>query len=298
MTVIRLNPSLGGRNLLGSAATLVNPRDSMAITLVSYTYVEAGGAPPQIRERTTSSAVRSYLDAHVDALIGKAATDSLSPAAFRSDGGRARFGQLSTGTKAQFLASSQGLADQVYSRMDQRTTRGFFVTLRRSGPALGAALKLDVHDAAAAALRRDSAGEPTLEAVQDLLDIPGELQKGAVVPDGRPGSEVIIGDKLVKASLYFLDALDVQQHAAAGPATVDFLRVVQEVAPTKVAATVAAVELETRTSLPEFFDRHADLLDEDDKSRYLIVPEFDADPSTPSIPRVTPSERRSRPTAS
>ncbi len=148
-------------------------------------------------------------------------------------------------------------------------TRGFFVTLRRSGPALGAALKLDVHDAAAAALRRDSAGEPTLEAVQDLLDIPGELQKGAVVPDGRPGSEVIIGDKLVKASLYFLDALDVQQHAAAGAATVDFLRVVQEVAPTKVAATVAAVELETRTSLREFFDRHADLLDEDEQEQVL-----------------------------
>lgn len=241
----------------------------MAITLVSYTYVEAGGAPPKIRERNSSSAVRSYLDAHVDALMRKAATNSVSPAVFRSDDGRACFEHLSTGTKAQFLATSQELADQVYSRMDQRAARGFFVTLRRRSPALGAALKLDVNDAAAAALRRDSAGEPTLEAVQDLLDIPGELQKGAVVPDGRPDSEVIVGDKLVKASLYFLDALDVQQHVAAGPATVDFLRVVQEVAPTKVAATVAAVEQETRTSLRDFFDRHTDLLDDNEKAQVL-----------------------------
>jgi hypothetical protein len=130
-------------------------------------------------------------------------------------------------------------------------------------------LKLDVHDAAAAALRTDSAGEPTLEAVKDLLDIPGELQKGAIVPDPRGDSDVIVGDKLTVTSLYFLEALDAQQHVAAGPATADFLRVVQEVAPTKVAAAAAPLEQETRVSIRAFFDRHDDVLDEDEEQQVL-----------------------------
>lgn len=241
----------------------------MAITIVSYAYVEPSGQPPQMQERPTSAEVQKYLSAHVDALLGKAGTGSLLPAVFQSTDSRTRFGRLMKGTKQQFLTASQDLADRLCARMDQRARRGFFVTLRRSGPALGAALKLDVHDAAAAALRLDTTGQPTLEAVQDLLDIPGELQKGAVVPDGRVGSDVIVGDKLVVTSLYFLEALDAEQHAAAGPATADFLRVVQAVAPTKAAATAAALEQETRASLVEFFERHDDLLDEDERAEVL-----------------------------
>jgi hypothetical protein len=220
-------------------------------------------------ERTTSSEVKTYLDAHVDALVTKSSAGSLSPAAFRSDEARTRFGHLATGTTAQFLATAQSLAERLHTEMDQRSKRGFFVVLRRTGPALGAALKLDVHDAAAAALRRDATGAATLEAVKDLLDIPGELQKGALVPDLRSDSEVIVGDKLAVTSLYFLDALDVQQHAAAGPATADLLRVVGEVAPAKVAAAAMALEHETRTSLGGFFERHADILDEEEQAEVL-----------------------------
>lgn len=241
----------------------------MAITIVSYAYVEPSGSPPQMKEQPTSAEVRTYLDAHVDALVGKARTGSLSPAVLRSKDARKRIGSLKAGAKQQFLTASQDLADRLYSRMDQRARRGFFITLRRSGPALGAVLKLDVRDAAAAALRLDTTGEPTLEAVQDLLDIPGELQKGAVVPDARMDSEVIVGDKLAVTSMYFLEALDAEQHAAAGPATADLLRVIQDVAPAKAAATAAVLEQETRTSLVDFFGRHEDLLDEEERSEVL-----------------------------
>ena len=241
----------------------------MPLTIVSYAYVEPGGPPPQMRVRATSAEVRTYLGAHVDALLGKAAAGSLSPALFRSTDSCTRFGRLMTGPRAEFVTASQDLADRLFSRMDQRARRGFFITLRGSGPALGAALKLDVRDAAAAALRLDSTGQPTLEAVKDLLDVPGELQKGAVVPDNRAESDLIIGDKLVVTSLYFLDALDAEQRAAAGPATADFLRVVQEVAPTKAAATAAALEQEARISLVEFFERHNDLLNDDEQAEVL-----------------------------
>ena len=222
-----------------------------------------------MQERSTSAEVRAYLDAHVNALAAKASNGSLSPAVFRSADASTRFNRLASGSKADFLNKSQDLAERLFARMDQRAKRGFFVTLRRTGPSLGAALKLDVHDAAAAALRFDSTGGPTLEAVKDLLDIPGELQKGAIVPDRRGDSEVIVGDKLAVTSLYFLDALDAEQHALAGPATAELLRVVQEVAPHKAAATAAVLEVEERTTLVNFLDRHEDLLDQEERIAVL-----------------------------
>jgi hypothetical protein len=147
--------------------------------------------------------------------------------------------------------------------MDNRARRGFFVTLRLASPRGGAALKLDVHDAAAAALRTNPRGDPTLEAIQDLLDLPGQLQKGAVAPDSRSDSDVIVGDKLTVTSQYFLEALDVQQHVAAGPATADLLTVIQSVVPTKAGAAAAAIERETRTSVREFLNRQANLTEEE-----------------------------------
>lgn len=152
--------------------------------------------------------------------------------------------------------------------MDNRTKRGFFVTLRRTNPTIGVALKLDVSESAAASIRLTN-GVPTLEAVRDLLDIPGELQKGAIAPDPRPMSDVIVGDKLTLTSLYFLESLDVEQHSAPGPATADLIRVIQEVAPTKVVAAATAIERETRFSVSDLFDRHPDLLTADEQAEVI-----------------------------
>lgn len=60
----------------------------MPITIVSYAYVEPDGTPPRMQERPTTAQVRSYLDAHVEALAAKARSDSLSPAVFRLRGPR------------------------------------------------------------------------------------------------------------------------------------------------------------------------------------------------------------------
>ena len=214
-----------------------------------------------MRVRPTGPDVNAYLSEHIDSLIERARVGALSPAVFRSANAQVRFSKLTTGTPQDFVAASQDIADRLFASMDMRAKRGFFVTIRCSLPVGGVALKLDVHDAAAASLRLDSSGEPTLEAVQDLLDIPGELQKGAIVPDSRPDSDVIVGDKLAVTSLYFLEALDVQQHVAAGPATADFLSVVQDLAPTKVRAVAAALEDAHRTTVGAFLQEHADLLD-------------------------------------
>jgi hypothetical protein len=237
----------------------------LPITIVSYAYVEPGGVPPTMTKRATTAEVRSYLSEHVDALQAKAGRGSLAPAVLRTTDATTRFDRLKSGTEKQFIEASQAIASSLFTRMDKRSKRGFFVTIRRSNPTVGAALKLDVNDAAAAALRVKS-GTPTLEAVTDLLDIPGELQKGAVYPDSRSESDIVVGDKLAVTSLYFLEALDLEQHASPGPATADLMRVIQEVAPSKVAATAAALEGESRLTVDDFLERHEDLLDEDERT--------------------------------
>lgn len=212
--------------------------------------------------RRAPKTVETYLAAHVDALFASASAGTISAAVFRSTEGRTRFGDLVSGTREDFLAASQELADRLHQRMDQRTKRGFFVTLRRGRAATEAAvLKLDVTAEAAAAITHDDKGRPLLEGVEDLLDIPGDLQKGAVVPDARSGSDVVVGDKLAITSLYFLDAVDVEQQAAAGPAAVDLLRIVQEVAPGKADAVAQALESGPRATVSQFFAARADLLD-------------------------------------
>lgn len=243
----------------------------MAITLISYSYLEPGGTPPRMLERNVSANIRDYLEAHVDDMLARVDHGSIAPAVFMTTEGAERFEKLVTGTKADFLANAQALADRLHQRMDNRTKRGFFVALRRSnGSPLAAVLKLDVHDAAAAAVRFDNAGEPTLEAVEDLLDIPGELQKGGIVPDQRPNSEVVVGDKLTLTSLYFLDALDVQQRAAPGPATAELVRVVQDVAPDRAASVAQRLEVELeRIPVVDFFETHSDLLEDHQRDEVL-----------------------------
>lgn len=259
----------------------------MAITLVSYSYVEPGGTPPKMLERTISSGIRAYLEAHVNDLLARIDHGSIAPAVFRSAEGAERFAKLNTGTNAEFLTNAQTLAERLHQRMDNRTKKGFFVALREDTETLAAVLKLDVHDAAAAAVRFDAVGEATLEAVADLLDIPGELQKGGIVPDQRPNSDIVVGDKLTVTSLYFLDALDVEQRAAPGPATADLVRVVQSVVPEKAESVAEALEGEPeRISIGSFFEAHADLLDEDqteevlDRARVKRRPIVEVDPSS------------------
>ena len=57
----------------------------MAITLVSYSYLEPGGTPPKMLERAISSDIRDYLEAHVDALMGlwQARWGALDPGVLR-----------------------------------------------------------------------------------------------------------------------------------------------------------------------------------------------------------------------
>jgi hypothetical protein len=83
-----------------------------------------------------------------------------------------------------------------------------------------AALKLEVVTPNSAVLERLETGEEVLEGATNVLDAPGQLQKGALVDDPRPQSDVIIGDRLAQDALYFPRAFGIRAeqrpvHAAA-----------------------------------------------------------------------------------
>jgi hypothetical protein len=241
----------------------------MPITHVTYSYVENGGAVPSCTSETVSDAIKQYLTAHVDALLKRSNEASTPQAEFTSTEARTRFEQLRTGSDAEFLSAAQDLARQLHREMDGRSEPGFFVGLRRTeGPTtLAAALKLDVKPAGGAAVSHTAGGRRRLEAVEELLDLPGELQKGAIVPDERADSEVVVGDTLPETSLYFLRGFDVRQVSAPGPAVKTLLNTVRRVAPKSVEAVAVALDAEQRAvTVDRFFADHAALLDDTERA--------------------------------
>lgn len=204
----------------------------MTLEHVAYAFVEPGGQSPSCRVHTVSDEIAVYLLDHVDDLMKRFGRGSIPPASFRSSAAGQRFYALREGDEAQFVAAAQELSTRLHTAMDARSKRGFLVAIREIGESPRVAvLKLDVHEEHAAVLHADREGV-TLEAVQDLLDIPGELQKGAIVPDPRADSEVIVGDRATEeTALYFLRALEIQQVCPARQGGGLVIQAVREISP-------------------------------------------------------------------
>ncbi len=96
-----------------------------------------------------------------------------------------------------------------------RDTRqdGLFVAVRADGEhgeGQAAVLKLQVVAPHTGYLWR-TRGRVRLGAVRDALNTPGQLQKGALYPDHRIDSAVVVGDQMDIAALYFLSAVGLTQ---------------------------------------------------------------------------------------
>jgi hypothetical protein len=236
----------------------------MSITLVTYAYVQPGGAVPTCARESVSTDVESYLEAHVASLLkGATANGSSPPARFQSGDGEGRFQALLEGSDAEFLDAATQLAERLHKEMDNRAKRGFFVAMRSSDGqrARVAVLKLDVHGKSAATMAR-TRGRLTLEAVKDLLDIPGQLQKGAVFHDDRADSDIVVGDKLTETAFYFLRAIDVVQMSSAKQATAAIVSAVNQVAGRdRTVSVIRALESEQETTTEDFLARHPNLLE-------------------------------------
>jgi hypothetical protein len=135
----------------------------------------------------------------------------------------------------------------------------------KSGPrgSVAGALKLQVDAPNAAILRALESGEVVLTAVKDMLEKPGDLQKGALVTSWHSEGEVVCGDKLAQAARYFPEAFEIRIFSRPSAATRAFFDAVDvhargltnqvaEIWPTLEPGPLRQVLAQIGTKLPEF----------------------------------------------
>lgn len=205
---------------------------------VTYIRVGAGLSPRQPELQVIEPQVADFLRAHVDDLIDKATKDDATPPAqFTDSETQELFRHLHTGSEAEFLKSTSQLAALLIARMNGRTAEGLLLALRathRSGTVAGL-LKLQVVAERGAVLERLENGGLQLSAVKDLLEKPGDLQKGALVTSALPAGQVYCADKLTQAAQYFPDAFGIRIYAKPSAATKAFFDAAQDLVPDLVA---------------------------------------------------------------
>jgi len=214
----------------------------MRISHMTYTRVAHRVTPPTMVPRPHSSGIDNFLLDHYTELRSKA-TNNDAPLAFFVDGeAQQLFEDLRMGSDDEFYAAGQALAGRLIGEMDGRMEPGLLICLRiEDDPTWSAAvLKLEVVTPNSAVLERLDSGEEILEAVTNVLDAPGELQKGALVGDDRVGSDVVVGDRLPKDALYFPRAFGIKTEAKASDGTIQLVAALSDRLP---AVTSRVIEI-------------------------------------------------------
>lgn len=246
----------------------------MSVSLVTYAYLKIGGQTPPSQLRSVSSEVETYLEGHVDDLLERADRAQSTTATFRHSLAEELFAHLRSGTPDEFLTAARKLTEQLHEKMDKRSKPGFFVALRRTKEnhePQAAVLKLDIHENPGATARRAPKGGRRLEVVQDLLDLRGELQKGAVYPAPAPDAHLVVGDKITtKTALYFLNALTAQQFADPASACKVFLAAVRSVNSNKVDLVSDVLsQLQGPTTPKKFLADYPNLLTQNEQGQVI-----------------------------
>jgi hypothetical protein len=216
----------------------------LGITFVTYTRVETGIPPKPQQLRQIDAATAGFLGEHVDKLLRKATRDTAAmPARFADPDAHALFTSLYRGTADQFLDAADRLAERLADAMDGRASEGLFVALRvqtEVPEVVAGVLKLQVVPGHGAVLQQLESGELQLAAVTDMLEQPGELEKGALVAKSLKDGEVYCADRLPSSARYFPNAFGIRRFAAPAAAAKAFFDTAQRVAPALVAPIATA----------------------------------------------------------
>lgn len=214
----------------------------MDLTHMTYARVAQNATPGPMVARPRDTGVEDYLKDHVQALLALAADDNSPLARFVDPTAQAQFTKLQTGADQDFLDAARELTLRLIAAMDGRTAPGLLVCVRLSdgGKLSAAALKLQVVTPNAAVLEALDSGEEVLAAAKNVLDAPGELQKGALVADPRhPNSDVVVGDKLTTDAQYFPRAFGIRTEQRAKDGAADLLNVLKDQLPAATVTNVA-----------------------------------------------------------
>lgn len=215
---------------------------------MTYSRVNGEAPPGKATLRPVDDGVEAFLGEHVTKLLDLAEKDDTPRAGFHEEAMRDHFANLADGDDAAFLAAASTLTTRVHERMDGRATPGLLLcaTLEHEGTNVAAVMKLSVVAEQGAILELLESGEEVLSAVTDVLERPGDLQKGVIIPDTRAGSDAVLGDKLGAVSLYFPEALGLRQEERGSQALAALLRAIAAHDPT--AAEAAAERMQEVTA--------------------------------------------------
>jgi hypothetical protein len=200
---------------------------------------DAVSASPELRE--IDDGVNAFLGDHIMGLREMTSKRKTSPGKFKDPEAKRLFRDLFTGPDADFLTAAGNLTKRLITRMDARAAKGLLICLRAHDDQerYGGVLKLQVVAPNAAVLEELASGDVKLSAVRDLLDKPGDLQKGALSTSWLAEDRIMVGDQLGQDAAYFPEAFAIRVYARPTTAVADLIAALDKVAP-KLAAPVAA----------------------------------------------------------
>lgn len=210
------------------------------VTHMSYARVAPDAVPAYPALKPIDDGINKFLSDHISDLRSLTVTRQTQPGRFVDIEPQALFRSLGYDQDDGFLAAADRLTKRLIGRMDQRTKAGLLICLRatQGTELIAGVLKLQVVAPHGAVLERLESGEEVLSAVTDLLDKPGDLQKGALVTSTLPDDEVLTGDRLTQDAMYFPGAFGIQLYARPSESVGEVLDAVEAVAP-ELAAPVA-----------------------------------------------------------
>ncbi len=212
---------------------------------MTYARVAADATPHFPHFRPIEDGVMGFLGDHINSLFTMAkAPDATPPGRFAHRDAQRLFRDLHTGSESEFLAAADALTRRLIGRMNRATAEGLLVCVRAETAAddgrVAGVLKLQVVAPNAAVLRALDSGDIVLTAVKDLLDSPGDLQKGALVASRLPDGHVLCGDRVTHIARYFPDAFGIQIFCRPSVATRAFFDAVEEFAEPLISEVAAA----------------------------------------------------------
>jgi hypothetical protein len=202
---------------------------------------DAASVPPELRE--VDEGINAFLGDHIRGLRAMTKKRGTSPGMFTDPEAKSLFRDLFAGSEAGFVAASGSLAKRLIARMDARAANGLLICLRADDDhdRYGGILKLQVVAPNAAVLKKLVSGEVQLSAIQDLLDKPGDLQKGALSTSRLGEDRVMIGDQLGQDARYFPEAFAIKVYARPTEAVAGLITALDDVAPELVASVATAL---------------------------------------------------------
>lgn len=237
----------------------------------------AHDAPPRAPhlDENIEVKVQAFFVAHIEALRAMSRGPDAPPAGRITDTeSQALFQTLQMGDATDFAGAAGILAKRLIGRMNRSTRKGLLACVRaeEEQDRLTAVLKLEIDPSNGTRLEELASGEIRLAAVTNVLEQPGDLQKGILVDSRTPAEEVLCGDIHASHARYFPEAFGIQAYAKPSQGPSALLKTAAQ-HDTDLAARIAAALPRVRSGpLPEVISEisgHVPALDRDTQSELI-----------------------------